>query len=66
MSETQFVKAYCPVSKQYYGMMLVERAGHREVVDFYDLTNEQASLVFSTTDQTRLSTAENLRPCFVC
>jgi len=57
-----FVKAYCDLSKQYFGLMV----DNGKVVDFYDIASDKAAILASDADFPNLETAPNLRPCFVC
>lgn len=62
----KFVKAYCPKSREYYGMKVEEISSQLQVTDFYDIREETAKLLASNVDVSGLETAANLRTCPFC
>ncbi len=66
MEGTKIVKAYCGISKQYFGLELKQKGGKWVVVNFSDLTEEEASVIYSEVKQDVFLTDEALLPCLKC
>ena len=66
MAEKKFVKAYCGVSKQYYGLDVEKIGGSWKVVNMIYLSAEEGKLASSEVKQDTFYTHDNLIPCRGC
>ncbi len=66
MAEKKFVKAYCDVSKQYYGMDVEKIGGTWKVVNMIYLSASEAKLASSEVKQDTFYTHDNLIACRGC
>lgn len=66
MKNTKFLKAYCDKSKKYYGLEIKKFGSTWKVIDFIELSKEEASVLTSEIKQPSFSTNENLLPCKAC
>ncbi|MBR2459682.1 MAG: TerD family protein [Clostridia bacterium] len=66
MAESKFVKTRCAKTGKYYGLECRQFGSTWKVVNFYDMSNEEASLVSSNLEQSSFQTNDNLLPCEKC
>lgn len=63
---TKFVKAYCDKTKRYFGLEVRQDGDQWKVVNFTQLTSEQAKVASSEVDQSSFDSNDNLLPCDSC
>ena len=66
MENTKFLKAYCDKSKQYFGLEIKEFAGVWKVVNFINITADEAKVMSSEVKQATFYTHSNLQACKKC
>ena len=66
MDNTRFLKAYCNKTKQYFGLEIKEFGKTWKVVNFINLTNDEARVMTSAIRQSKFLTNENLQACRKC
>ena len=66
MAESKFVKARCQKTGKYYGLECRKIGSEWKVVNFIDLSNEEAAVVTSEIEQSSFKTNSNLLPCEKC
>jgi stress response protein SCP2 len=66
MKGTKFIKGICTKTKRYFGLEIKQFGGTWKVVNFINLTPDQAALMTSEIRQSSFQTAENLQACAKC
>ena len=66
MKNTKFIKAYCKNTKQHFGLEIKQFGGVWKVVNFINITEEEASVISSEVKQSLFMTDDNLQPCKKC
>ena len=66
MKDTKFIKGYCKKTKQHFGLEIKKIGAVWKVVNFINITAEEASVITSEIKQASFSTNENLLPCKKC
>lgn len=66
MEGTKIIKTYCKKSKQHYGLEIKNIDGRWVVVDFLNLTEAEAALIYSEIKQDVFVTNKTLLPCLKC
>lgn len=64
--ESKFVKAYCDKANKYFVLEVAKRNDCFEIVNFVDLTAEDAKFIFTEISASELVTAKHLIPCRYC
>ena len=64
--ESKFVKAYCEVTGNYFGLEVKNFGGVWKVVNFTQLSKEEAKLASTEVSQPSFETNANLLPCLKC
>ena len=62
MKDTNFIKGYCKKTKQHFGLEIKKIGAVWKVVNFINITAEEASVITSEIKQASFSTNENLLP----
>lgn len=66
MKNTKFIKGYCRKSGKHFGLEIQQIGGVWKVVNFIDISPEEAAVITSEIRQDVFCTAENLLPCARC
>ena len=66
MESTKIVKAYCKKSKRHLGLVLKETGREWKVIDFIELTPDEAAVMASEIRQSSFETNGNLLACSRC
>lgn len=66
MEGTKIIKAYCRKSKQRFGLEIKYMGSRWVVVNFFDLTEAEAELIYSEIKQDSFVTDAALLPCLKC
>lgn len=66
MKGTKILKAFCRKSKQHFGLEIKNIGGRWVVVNFTDLTEAEAELIYSEIKQDSFVTDPALLPCLKC
>ena len=66
MKDTKFIKGYCAKSGKHFGLEVEKIGGVWKVVNFIDISAQEAAVTTSEIRQERFYTAENLLPCAKC
>lgn len=66
MKDTKFIKGYCKKTKQHFGLEIKKIGGEWKVVNFINITAEEASVITSEIKQSTFLTNENLLSCKKC
>lgn len=66
MVETKMIKGYCEKRKRHFGLELKKFGTDWRVVNFIDITPEEASVMTTDVRQSTFSTNSNLLPCLRC
>lgn len=64
--DTRFVKGYCSKTRRYFGLEAKQFGTVWKIVNFTQLSDEEAALVATEVDQAKFETNENLLPCAGC
>ena len=64
--ETKFIKVKCEKTNKFFALEVVKKNGHFEIVNFVDLTAEDAKHICTEISTSELITANNLIPCKFC
>ena len=66
MENTKFLKAYCEKTKQHFGLEIKEFGGVWKVVNFINITSDEAKVMASEIKQASFVTNSNLQACKKC
>lgn len=66
MKETKFIKGYCDKTKQHFGLEIKQIGGTWKVVNFINISEEEASVITSEIKQASFLTNNNLLACQKC
>ena len=66
MSNTKLVKAYCSKTNKHFGLEVLQFGGKWKVVNFIELTDDEAKITVSEVKQDSFETNTNLLPCKRC
>ena len=66
MKGTKTIKAYCDKTNRHYGLEIKQFGSEWRVVNFIDITPEEAALMSTDVHQATFSTNSNLLPCSRC
>lgn len=65
-TDTKFIKVKCAKTNKYFALEVADKGGRYEIVNFVDLTEEDAGIIFTEVSASDLSTAGNLLACKYC
>lgn len=66
MKGTKFIKGYCKKTKQHFGLEIKQIGGAWKVVNFINISVEEASVITSEIKQSSFTTNDNLQACKRC
>ncbi len=66
MENTKIIKAYCKKYKQHFALEIKQENGRWNVVNFTNLSDEEAELIYSEIRQNQFETNQALLPCLKC
>lgn len=66
MADTKLVKAYCSKTNKHFGLEVLQFGGRWKVVNFIELTDDEAKILASEVKQDYFETNNNLLPCKKC